>query len=235
MARFDVTQVFTTQDARMAETSIFSAVPTRLMKRFQTSLLSKLPAPLKIFKPTFLAKPYSRYIDYVALFKISLILRDDALLPFLVHLKEHLMSIQVCLGEIDEWLMKKSDSLLFLETMFGKVPRLDNEMFKKLREQRKSICKCPLGHHETSLKCLRCTVPFEKHKANLRTCTFKCPGRSTDTSFHCSKLASYVLKKYTSTGKHHIIFDISNECGREKLRKFFDFVQVSSVMMKSNV
>ena len=53
-------------------------------------------------------------------------------------------------------------------------------------------------------------------------------------TLYCSETASYVLKEVSSSGKHDIMFDISEETGRKKTRKFLpDFVQVRSVMIKS--
>ena len=39
--------------------------------------------------------------------------------PFLVKLKDHLESVQVCLGEVDSWLMDVKSNTEFLESTFG--------------------------------------------------------------------------------------------------------------------
>ena len=57
-------------------------------------------------------------IDYGALFETSMLLDDEVLEPFLAKLKGHLMDVQVCLGEIDEWLMRSHDISSFLEETF---------------------------------------------------------------------------------------------------------------------
>jgi hypothetical protein len=77
---------------------------------FVTSSLSKLPACLA---DTLLVKyksaPYSAYIDYADYFKkVMMLLHEDELKMFLPELKDHLESVQVCLGEIDQWTMKFS-------------------------------------------------------------------------------------------------------------------------------
>ena len=57
-------------------------------------------------------------IDYGALFETSLMLDDEVLEPFLAKLKDHLMDVQVCLGRIDEWVMRPHDISSFLEETF---------------------------------------------------------------------------------------------------------------------
>ena len=47
-------------------------------------------------------------------------LHDDILEPFLCKLKQHLESIQVCLGEIESWLLEPKANIQFLEETFGK-------------------------------------------------------------------------------------------------------------------
>jgi hypothetical protein len=73
--------------------------------------LSKLPAGIDdIFVPN--RKPIGKFIDFEALFEKSLILHDDVLGPFLEILKEHLLSsVQVCLGEIETWLMESGSHI----------------------------------------------------------------------------------------------------------------------------
>jgi len=80
----------------------------RTQKLFDTSSLSKLPACLADtilvkFKPT----PFCAYIDYDDYFRRAMmLLHEDALRLLLPKLKGHLESVQVCLGEIDEWVMQ---------------------------------------------------------------------------------------------------------------------------------
>ena len=47
-------------------------------------------------------------------------LHDDILEPFLCKLKQHLESIQVCLGEIESWLLEPKSNIQCLEETFGK-------------------------------------------------------------------------------------------------------------------
>jgi hypothetical protein len=47
-------------------------------------------------------------------------LHDDVLEPFLAMFKQHLESIQVCLGEIESWLLEHKSNIQFLEETFGK-------------------------------------------------------------------------------------------------------------------
>jgi len=50
--------------------------------------------------------PLTKCIDFNDLFRKTLLLNDDALRDLLPKLKDHLEAIQVCLGELDEWVMQ---------------------------------------------------------------------------------------------------------------------------------
>mmetsp|Transcript_29111 Transcript_29111/g.70300 ORF Transcript_29111/g.70300 Transcript_29111/m.70300 type:complete len:107 (-) Transcript_29111:296-616(-) len=51
---------------------------------------------------------------------------EDVLMPFLVALKKHLESVQVLLGEIEDWIMEHRATLEFIEATFD-VSLLDWE------------------------------------------------------------------------------------------------------------
>jgi len=95
-------------------------------------------------------KPYS---------KKSLILHDNVLGPFLEILKEHLLSsVQVCLGEIETWLMESGSHINYLESTFGVKLEFpgENEILMK-------SCSCPEGTHPDSLLCCGCGKSFNTH------------------------------------------------------------------------
>ena len=76
----------------------------RSLKVFSLKSLCELPAGLNdLFVVKYQAAPYEAFIDYDAFFTTAIMLHDDVLEPFLVKLKQHLESIQVCLGEIESW------------------------------------------------------------------------------------------------------------------------------------
>jgi len=68
-----------------------------------------------LFQPLFV----SGCIDFGALFETFLLLHDDILLSCLGRLKDHLQSVQVCLGTIEQWLLESRDSKLFLDDTFA--------------------------------------------------------------------------------------------------------------------
>src|SRR6056300_965583 len=95
--------------------------PIRTKKEFDTTPLSELPKGLDdIFvSVNMIDKPYSSFIDFEAFFKKCLILHETVLEQFLPKLKEHLMSIQVCLGGIDWWVIHDPlKNISFLEETF---------------------------------------------------------------------------------------------------------------------
>jgi len=101
-------------------TTSFVTYPEESEKAFDTRPLMELPAGLNeffLFKRK--AAPYAMFVDYDLFFENSLILHDDVLGPFLVRLKDHLMSVQVCLGSIEAWLMEPMKNINYLEDIFG--------------------------------------------------------------------------------------------------------------------
>ena len=72
---------------------------------FDTSPLSRLPSG---FVDIIVVKciPNTKFIDFDDIFCKTLLLNDDALEFLLPKLKEHLETVQVCLGVLDEWLMQ---------------------------------------------------------------------------------------------------------------------------------
>ena len=93
----------------------------RDQKMFSLKSLCELPAGLNdLFVVKYQAAPYEAFIDYDAFFRTAIMLHDDILEPFLCKLKQHLESIQVCLGEIESWLLEPKANIQFLEETFGK-------------------------------------------------------------------------------------------------------------------
>jgi hypothetical protein len=96
-------------------------VQERDQDEFSMKPLLELPAGLNdLFVVKYQAAPYKAFIDYDAFFKTAIVLHDDILEPFLCKLKQHLESIQVCLGKIESWLLEPKSNIQFLEETFGK-------------------------------------------------------------------------------------------------------------------
>ena len=88
----------------------------------RTGPLFNLPFSLDLGDITFRQrhKGESLFIDYESLSESSLILYEDILGLFLVKLKKLLECVQVCWGEIDQWLSTPSSKLRFLQETFGR-------------------------------------------------------------------------------------------------------------------
>ena len=85
-----------------------------------TALTKPLPELERILSIQQMSKPeYIMFIDYSKLFESALLLQDDVLEPTLAMVKDRLMDIQVCLGEIDAWIMETKENIGFLENTFG--------------------------------------------------------------------------------------------------------------------
>jgi hypothetical protein len=186
--------------------------------------LSEVPAGLiDLFVVKYQAAPYQAFVDYDALFKTAIVLHDDVLEPFLVKLKQHLESIQVCLGEIESWLLEPKSNIQFLDKTFG----------TKL----KNLPETPLGndytcssveysnkiHLPSTSVCARC---FDKIGAHTPSC------HSFIYKFMCSdgkgcfktQPSCQVLKVYKQSGKFETEFNIASTNDQNKLKKFIEFI-----------
>jgi hypothetical protein len=119
--RSDFAEVTVRQCPTNAAVTELITVQERDQEAFSMKPLLELPAGLNdLFVVKYQAAPYHDFIDYDDFFKTAIMLHDDVLEPFLVKLKQHLESIQVCLGEIESWLLEPKSNIQFLEETFGK-------------------------------------------------------------------------------------------------------------------
>ena len=122
---YEISSDNSAQSSSPIEKTVISAKSYSERKIFNASVLTDVPDTLaKFIRPTFKDKVVisgCKLIDYEEYFDNSLTLHDDVLAQFLVHLKEHLISVQVFLGEIDTWLMESDESRGILTEIFGDI------------------------------------------------------------------------------------------------------------------
>jgi len=198
-ARNDVTEIITH--------------PIRTTKEFNTTPLSKLPQGLEdIIASSNMTGKHSFFIDFLAFFQRALLLHDTVLEPFLPKLKEHLMSIQVCLGDIDSWVIQETQkSISFLEETFGKEMEIPDDNVQL--GPRNCVCET----HDPGEICLICGKTFCNHDSYLRCPTGYC------TRFQCQYYQ--VLKQCNNNvGKHEMSFHINNEQEKARLKKLLELM-----------
>ena len=136
LARFGFETIKTRQEGTKLE---LVTQAERFVQAFDTHHLSKTPSgfdEILVVKH----KPFTMFVDFDDLFRKTLLLNDDALEFLLPRLKEHLESVQVCLGELDEWALQTTKNASFINGVFEKeyvMPRY-------------------IDHNPTSLKCWYC-------------------------------------------------------------------------------
>lgn len=225
--RNEITEVFTRHETvyRGNYMTRFLVHPTQFDKSFDTSVLTNIPESLQLtIGASYKSEPYHMYIDFELLLKRSSILHEDALALLLVHLKSHLMVVQVCLGQIDEWLMAPNETYCFLESAF-QTPF--NAIMMKGLNQTSSKCNCDDFTHDKELKCKSCNRAHKEHCDNRG-----CPGMRQPTYryesdqfwFHCQQPEEYVIKDFVDDGQYVAKFDVSNEHGRKKLYKLVELL-----------
>ncbi|KAL7545277.1 hypothetical protein ACHAWF_008624 [Thalassiosira exigua] len=169
-------------------------------REFDVELLATTPDCLEenfACQPRF--KVHRGFIDFDAYFQSSLALHEDVLGPFLAHLKDHLEKIQVCLGEIEQWLLEPHDNTTFVESMFGtKLSPLDEDGDDEAHYLGNGDILAEEWDEESTF------VRDESNKLK-RVCPltkFDAPG----------------------TGRYLRKFDVSIEGDRVKLKRFLEFI-----------
>lgn len=136
----------------------------------------------------------SGLINYDSFFEASLLLDDTVLVPFLSNLKGHLVSVQSCLTEIDNWLAIPTTNVPFLDYTFG----------------RGTVREAEKRHRENPL-CRNCRCPFRRHnrRGQITTCL---DGRS-----YYVRSKYWLLKEFVSNKSKHESFDLNDTNDRSKL------------------
>jgi hypothetical protein len=191
--------------------------PVRTTNEFNTTPLSKLPEGLDgiIVSDNMTEDKFSSFINFGAFFEKSLILHDTVLEQFLPKLKEHLMSIQVCLGEIDAWVIQEPQkNISFLEETFKQEMEMPDDNVTLGRHQ----CRC--GTHLPNEICLKCGNQYGGHAVwhSLRTC----PSGLSNWVFECEYYQ--VLMQCNGNGKHEMTFNLNDEKEKTKLKKLLDLI-----------
>eukprot|EP01082_Thalassiosira_pseudonana_P006051 g5514.t1 g5514 contig2:682325-683428(+) len=205
-------------------------------KSFDTTILEEVPGTLRKFISP-VNKPFggrqTRFVDLNALFRSALMLHDDILAHFLVRLKSHLISVQVCLGGIEEWILEPTTTTSFLESIFGDFMTYQGgQQCGKITPER---CSCAEGTHDKETKCLRCGFLFGGHKKDVQYDDFgelfgpvpcrtswTCPNSPKEYRFTCRR--PVILKDYHVTGRFETKFNVAEEGQREKLKQFVAFL-----------
>ena len=189
--------------------SAFFTYAVQEKKNFDTRPLSNLPSMLTtIFEPKTIDS--KRLLDFQSFFEKSLVLHDDILGPFLAKLKAHLESVQVCLGNIEGWLVEPNETKGFIESTFGKT----------LNPCNAQECKHPECHPD-KYKCANAKCEREKgdHSRSYSK-DWKC--NRADSYFHC--WGCELVFEIKGPGKIQYSFNISDQKERERLKKCLEFV-----------
>ena len=187
--------------------------PVRTTKEFNTTPLSKLPKGLDdIFvSRKMTGDNLSSFIDFEAFFEKSLILHETVLEQFLPKLKEHLMSIQVCLGEIDAWVIQEPQkNISFLEETFEKKMEMPDD------DVTLGPHRCSCETHDPYEICLSCGKNFCEHDNK------RCPNADYWQYFQCKYYQ--LLMQCDGNGEHKMTFDLDNEKEKTKLKKLLELI-----------
>ena len=158
---------------------------------------------LGILQPIYKAK-LGTFIDYDEIVQRALgALHADVLLPFLVTLKRHLELIQVCLGEVDCWLLDSEINTRFLETTFGKT------LEASLSNQPCMHCCAHFVMHQRAF--------YGEHDRQL------CQGGWDFYNYHRRE---EILMEYENPGRFEVVFYISQVTEQTRLIRLLDFMSI---------
>lgn len=209
-----------------SETTQFVIRPESSEGGFEMKALLEPPSGLEdIIAIKHMAAPHSMFIDYEVMFENILLLHENVLEPVLAKLKEHIMSVQVCLGAVEAWVMEPQKIIDFLEKTFGNKVDIPDDI------NASHVCDCPEGTHGKYAKCLLCEGHHHGRDGHTRTASgrFKCfrPNSSSSSYFHCNVPVAQVIKEIRNeNGKHEASFNITEEKERKKLVKFLEFIEM---------
>ncbi|KAL7452602.1 hypothetical protein ACHAWC_004332 [Mediolabrus comicus] len=191
--------------------------PKRTTKEFDTTPLSKLPKGLDniIVSDNMTEHRFSSFIDFEAFFEKSLVMHETVLEPFLPKLKEHLMTIQVCLGKIDSWVIQETqENISFLEETFEtkmEIPDDDDQLGSR-------NCNCET--HGPCELCLGCGEMYCEHyyKYSKKRCNKNDPYNLFQCQYY------QILKQCNDDVKFEATFDVTDEQDKARLKKLLELM-----------
>ena len=220
--RVKVRQVLTkTQFTTFAEYSTMT---------FDLSPLKRLPAALGILQPVYQTRMLGFFIDYEHIVQSALgALHEDVLLPFLTQLKRHLETIQVCLGEVDSWLLDAESNLRFIESTFGKKLEIRGESTVYASITPSDCFVAGTDRCLSNQPCENCCFLLQMHQCELiagyyyRRCPHSPKLVNGFPSFY-SYQKEVILLECEFTGRFEVSFDISHDTEQLRLLRLLDFM-----------
>lgn len=197
---------------------------------FDLSLLKQLPAALGILQPINQTKLLVFFIDYELIVQRAIgAFHEDVLHPFLAQLKRHLETIQVCLGEVDSWLLDAETYMRFLETTFGKKleTRGESTVYASLTADDRIVAgtdRCL-----SNQPCMNCWFLFHTLQCELIACYYyrRCinpPKLFNGFPSFYSYQKEEMLTECGFVGLLQVSFDISHDTEQTRLLRLLDFI-----------
>ena len=184
------------------------AIPSRTESEFDMSSLIDPPTGIEdiiVIKRFSESYDHEKFIDYTKFFESALLLHDDVLEPILAKLKDKLMDIQVCLGNIDAWVMEPQKCINFLKDTFKQSSVSIVSSVKQYGERPKCTCDTP-------------DIEFNSDYGELSA---YCNGCSEeDNHIHHLKKFENVHSKYEAT------FDIRKEKDQKRFIKLLELLDM---------
>lgn len=205
----------------------------------ETSEMAFDLTPLKTVPACFVLRPvyrtdFTSLVDYELYFERSLgALHRDVLAPFLIGFKSHLESIQVCLGEVDDWLLDAQSNVEFLETTFGLSLETDTYQGSSSEVYASDNGDAFVPGTNRCLvneTCVNCNLGFNWHHCVFmngryyRRCIPHNANNGDGSRSFFTYLRQQVLKECEFNGRVEAVFHISQASEQDRLIKLLDFL-----------
>lgn len=190
------------------------AIPSRTESEFDMSSLIDPPIGIDdiiVIKRISGSYDNEKFIDYRKFFESALLLHDDVLEPILAKLKDKLMDIQVCLGNIDAWVMEPQQCINFLKDTFKESSISIESSVKKYGERPNCTCDTP-------------DIEFNSDYELIAYCN----SCGTEDNVHNLKEFENVHSKYEAT------FDIREEKEQKRLIKLLELLDMEEAENKAS-
>jgi len=191
------------------------AIPSRTESEFDMSSLIDPPIGIDdiiVIKHFSESYDHEKFIDYTKFFESAMLLHDDVLEPILAKLKDKLMDIQVCLGNIDAWVMEPQKCIDFLKDTF-------EESSEPIVSSVKKYGECP--------NCT-CDYPNIEFTSDYGELSAYCSGCSEYSHVHDLKKFEFVCSKYEA------YFDIREEKDQKRLIKLLELLEMEEAENKAS-
>ena len=203
---------------------------------FNFSSLKVLPGSTLGVLQLIYRKDFRTFIDFESLLVRAVgVMHEDVLRPFLHAFKDHLESVQVCLGEVDQWLFDAERNKNFLETLFSSKLNVGGDTVDVYMSSTGGTHVPGTDRCLSNEVCVNCNCLFDWHQAIFindyyyRRC-INAPNMQTNgMCWFYSYQKDFVLEEFEvelvmNISQFEAVFNISQASEQTRLKSILEFL-----------